>query len=242
MKKKLIVLLMFIPLLFSNCDDSDQAPDVSDESVKVYMDYGSIEISKSNISKILDFDEEIIDVVEEDNVFVIKGKKEGSTLLQASDIKGMKKKIHVSVFLVLNVNRWSFDNYSVDIDCADPGLRENIMADLGNHIVQCRESGNNLSSIIFISPNIFDMEMYAGGDSHLLNGYYKYDLTNLFLSISSEKIMTCRFSDIEELPMSWNATLTHDLTESYKAMYPGKVNKVMVNYSVSAAKILLGHA
>lgn len=99
MKKKLIVLLMFIPLLFSNCDDSNQVPDVYNESVKVYMDYGSIEISKSNISKILDFDEEIIDVVEEDNVFVIKGKKEGSTLLQASDIKGMKKRFMFLSFL-----------------------------------------------------------------------------------------------------------------------------------------------
>lgn len=232
---------MFIPLLFSNCDDSNQVPDVSNESVKVYMNYGSIEISKSNISKILDFDEEIIDVVEEDNVFIIKGKKEGSTLLQVNDIKGSKKMIHVSVFLVLNVNRWSFDNYSVDIDCADPGLWENIMADLGNHIVQCRESGNNLSSIMFKSPNIFDMEVYAGGNSYSMNGNYNYDLTNIILSIGSEKVMTCRFSGIEELPMSWNATLTHDLTESYKAMYPGKVNKVMVNYSVSAAKILLGY-
>lgn len=146
---------MFTPLLFSNCDGSDQVPDTNDESVTVYMDYGSIEISKSSISKIIDFDGEIIEVVDNENVFVITGKKEGSTLLQVSDAKGRKKSIRVSVFLALKVNRWSFDKYLIDIDCTDSNVRDEILADLENHIIQCRASGQNPSSIIFKVSNIF---------------------------------------------------------------------------------------
>ena len=71
---------------------------------------------------------------------------------------------------------------------------------------------------------------------------YTYDLANLVLTINTGETMTCRFSIIEELPMSWDAILTHDMTEKYKAMYPDKVNEVMIRYSVSAAKILLGGA
>lgn len=242
MKKKLIVLLMFIPMLFSNCDDSNQVPDVYNESVKVYMDYGSIEISKSSISKILDFDGEIIEVVDNENVFVITGKKEGPTLLQVSDAKGRKKSIRVSVFLALKVNRWSFDKYLIDIDCTDSNVRDEIMADLENHIIQCRASGQNPSSIIFKAANIFDLAMYSGDDMQTLKGTYSYDLTNLILSNSSGEVMTCLFSIDEELPMSWNATLIHDLTDSYKAMYPDMVNRVVVNYSMSAAKIMAGGA
>lgn len=242
MKNLWIILLMFTPLLFSNCDGSDQVPDTSDESVTVYMDYGSIEISKSSISKILDFDGEIIEVVDNENVFVITGKKEGSTLLQVSDAKGRKKSIHVSVFLALKVNRWSFDKYLIDIDCTDSNVRDEILADLENHIIQCRASGQNPSSIIFKVSNIFDLVMCSGSDIQTLKGTYSYDLTNLTLSYSSGEVMTCIFSIDEELPMSWNATMVHDLTDNYKVMYPDKVNRVMVNYSMSAAKIMAGGA
>lgn len=233
---------MFIPLLFSNCDGGDQVPDTNNESVAVYMDYGRIEIPKSSISKVLDFDEEIIEVVEEENVFAITGKKEGSTVLQANDSRGKRKSIHVSVFLALKVNRWSFDKYSVDIDCTDSGTRDNIMADLENHILQCRESGKNPSSILLKSANVFEMKVYTDNEFQTLKGTYTYDLANLVLTINTGETMTCRFSIIEELPMSWDAILTHDMTEKYKAMYPDKVNEVMIRYSVSAAKILLGGA
>lgn len=242
MKNLCIALSMLAPFLFSNCDGSDQEPNTNSESVKVYMDYGRIEIPKSSISKVLDFDEEIIEVIEEENVFAITGKKEGSTVLQANDTRGKKKLIHVSVFLVLNVNRWSFDKYSVDIDCADSGIRDKIITDLKSHIFQCRESGENPSSVLFKSANTFDMKVYAGDEFQTLKGTYTYDLTNLVLTTSTDETMTCRFSVVEELPMSWDATLTHDLTESYKALYPDKVNRVIVNYSVSAAKILSGGA
>lgn len=240
MKKKWIILFMLVPLLFSNCDGSSEVPDADKESIKVYMDYSSLDILKSSISEILEFDTEFIEVDEKANAFVITGKKEGSTTLLCKDGKGKKKMILVSIRLVLNINRWSFDDYSADIVCSDPKIHDEIMVDLENYIFQCRKSGKTPSTILLKPTKKFELKRHSGDNVQVLEGTYSYDLSNLFLAINSGQKMTCMFSVVEELPMSWDATLIHDLTESYKIKYPDNVDKVKIIYSISTGKILLG--
>ena len=223
MKKKLIVLLMFIPLLFSNCDGGDPALDTNDKGVIIYMDYGNLEIPKSSISEVLEFDQEFVEVNEMENVFAITGKKEGLTTLRVKDEKERKKDILVSVRLGININRWYFEGHFVDIDCLDPLIYNEIMADLDNHTIQGWASGNE-SSVIFNATNTFKLECCSGDNVQTLKGTYSYDLSNLILTITSGETMACRFSIVEELPMSWNAILTHDLTESYKLRFQSCVS------------------